>query len=180
MLRLPPLVAAVAAVAISGCGEVAGAKDAARYSAELQPLNDSKVEGRVTFAREGEHLTVSMRARGLEPNFVHGQAIHGFLAEDRAAECPGEEFGAERIEAREGEREYGRRLRKLEPFPSADSRGRIRYRRLTFNVEPDELEPLETKTIVLRGQREGGKGSRYLPNLPVACGRLRADARAEP
>lgn len=179
MLRLPPIVAVVAAVAISGCGEVAGAKDAARYSAELQPLNDSRVEGRVTFAREGEHLTVSMRARGLEPNFVHGQAIHGFLAEDRAAECPGEEFGAERIEAREGAREYGRRLRKLEPFPSANSRGRIRYQ-LIFNVNPDELEPLETKTIVLRGQREGGEGSRYLPDLPVACGRLRADARAEP
>ena len=105
MLRMPPIVAAVAAVAISGCGEQPGATDAARYSAELEPLNDSRVDGRATFAREGEHLTVSMRSRGLEPNFVHGQAIHGFLAEDRAAECPGEEFGAERIEARDGARD---------------------------------------------------------------------------
>ena len=173
MWRMPPLVVAVAAVAVSACGEQPGAADAERYSAELQPLNDSRVEGRARLAREGEHLTVRIKADGLTRHQVHGQAIHGFVADREAAECPSEEFGEDRIGPKEGASQYGRRLRKLEPFPTVGSDGGLDYR-LTFAADRDKLDPLETRTIVLRGVSEGG---RYRPELPVACGRIRLIAR---
>ncbi|HEV2771539.1 MAG TPA: hypothetical protein VGV57_01710 [Thermoleophilaceae bacterium] len=166
---MPPLVVAVAAVAISACGEQPGVADAVRYSAELQPLNDSGVEGRARLSREGEHLTVRVKADGLTRHQVHGQAIHGFVADREAAECPSEEFGEDRIGPKEGASQYGRRLRKLEPFPTVRSDGDLNYQ-LTFNIDPDKLDPLESRTIVLRGTSEGGK---YRPELPVACGRIR-------
>ncbi len=173
MRRMPPIVVAVAAVAVSACGEQPGPVDADRYSARLQPLNDSEVEGRARLAREGDHLTVRIKADGLERHQVHGQAIHGFVAEREPAECPPEEFGDEPIGPREGASQYGRPLRRLEPFPTVGSDGRLSYG-LTFNIDPDELEPLETRTIVLRGVSEG---ERYRPDLPVACGRIRSVAR---
>jgi len=174
-MRRMPLVVAVAAVAISACGEQPGSADADRYSAELQPLNDSGADGRATLAREGDHLTVTIKADGLERNQVHGQAIHGFLGERERAQCPSEEFGGARIDADEGETEYGPPLRRLEPYPTVGSDGRLTYR-LTFGVDPDRLEPLDTRAIVLRGASEGGT---YRPDLPVACGRIRSVARAE-
>ncbi len=170
---MPPIVVAVAAVAVSACGEQPGAADANRYSADLQPLNDSGVEGRARLTREGEHLTVRIKADGLRRHQVHGQAIHGFVAQREAAECPSEEFGEDRLGPREGASQYGRRLRKLEPFPSVGSDGELNYL-LTFNIDPEKLEPLETRAIVLRGVSKGGK---YRPELPVACGRIRLVAR---
>ena len=178
MSRVPLIGVAVAAVAVSACGERPGAADAGRYTADLQPLNDSGVGGRADVAREGEHLMVRIQADGLAPNWVHGQAIHGFTAERQEVECPAEEFGDARLGAEEGESEYGRRLRKLEPYPSADSKGRIDYR-LTHSIDPDQLEPLDTRTVVLRGASVGGDKDKYRPNRPVACGRLRLVARAE-
>lgn len=173
---MPPIVAAVAAVAVSACGEQPGPADADRYSAELQPLNDSGVEGRARLAREGNHLTVRIKADGLERRHVHGQAIHGFVAQREAAECPSEELGdVGGLRPKEGESQYGHPLRRLEPFPSVGSDGRLDYG-LTFNVDAEKLEPLETRAIVLRGVSEGG---RYRPELPVACGRIRLVARGE-
>ena len=172
---MPPIVVAVAAVAVSACGEQPGVTDAERYSAELQPLNDSGVEGRARLAREGEHLTVTIEADGLAPKRIHGQAVHGFLGERRAAECPSEASGDDGLLGwEEGASEYGPRLYRLEPFPTVESDGRLKYR-LTFNVDPDRLAPLDTRALVLRGDSTDGK---YRPDLPVACGRLSSVATA--
>lgn len=172
---MPPIAVAVAAVALSACGEQPGVADAERYSAELQPLNDSGVQGRARLAREGEHLTVAIEADGLAPNRIHGQAIHGFLGERRPGECPAEESVAGgTLGAEEGASEYGPRLDRLEPFPTVQSDGRLDYR-LTLNVDPDRLEPLDTRTLVLRGDSTGGK---YRPDLPIACGRITSVATA--
>ena len=168
MWRVPPVVVAmaVAAIAVSACGEQPGALDARLYSAELRPLNDSGVEGRARFAREGEHLTVTIAADGLERNQIHGQSLHGFFEEGRRAECPaGDEAQLRNFE---GAGVYGPPVRPLEPFPTVGSAGRLDYR-LTFTDDPDRLDPLENRTLVLRGVSDEGK---YRPDLPVACGRL--------
>jgi hypothetical protein len=62
------------------------------YVAHLHPVN-SKVTGLQTsgearFSIVGDHLTISLKARGLPPNIVHWQHFHGF-ADNRAASCPG-------------------------------------------------------------------------------------------
>ena len=168
MWRMPPVVVAmaVAAIAVSACGEQPGALDARLYSAELQPLNDSGVEGRARLARKGEHLTVTIAADGLERNQIHGQALHGFFEEGRRAECPaGDEAQLRNFE---GAGVYGPPVRPLEPFPTVGSSGRLDYR-LTFTDDPDRLDRLENRTLVLRGVSDEGK---YRPDLPVACGRL--------
>jgi len=167
---MPPVVAAVAAVAVAACGEQPGATDADRYSAELRPLNGSGVQGRARLDREGEHLTVAIQAEGLTPDRIHQQSVHGFVGERRAAECPVRESDDGRLASA-----YGPRLRALEPFPTVGSDGRLDYR-LTFTVDPEQLEPLETRTLVLEGASTDG--ATYRPDLPVACGRLRAVARA--
>jgi len=172
MWRMPPAVVAVAAfavaaVAVSACGEQPGPADADRYSAELRPLNDSGVDGRARLVREGEHLMVTIEADGLEPDQIHQQGVHGFVEDERGAECPaGDEA---RLTDEEGENVYGPRLRALQPFPTVGSNGRLAYR-LTFTVDPDQLDPLKNRALVLRGA-SGGEGT-YRPDLPVACGRL--------
>ncbi len=189
MWRMPPVVPvmaamAVMAVAVSACGEQPGAADAARYSAELRPLNDSGVKGRARLDMEREHLTVTIEADGLEPDQIHEQGVHGFLAEQRGAECPAQESGKGaspslralgRLAEDDGTSTYGRRLRALEPFPTVGSNGRLDYR-LTFTVDPDQLKPLENRALVLRGASPDG--GTYRPDLPVACGRLKPVARA--
>jgi len=173
---MPPVVAALAAIAVSACGEAPGAADADRYSVELRPLNDSGVEGRARLDREGEHLAVTIVADGLAPDQIHGQGLHGFVEQRRPAECADGESGDAGPPADdEGASAYGPRLRALEPFPTVGSDGRLAYR-LTFTIDPDQVEPLDSRALVLRGASRDG--APYRPGLPVACGRLRSVARA--
>lgn len=51
------------------------------YFADLQPLNNSGVDGVAVFAFDDDTdtLTIAVAANGLEPNLVHPHHIHGFV-----------------------------------------------------------------------------------------------------
>ena len=55
---------------------------ASTFTATLEPLNNSGVSGTAEFTLDGDQLTVTVNARGLEPNQVHPQHIHGLVDDD--------------------------------------------------------------------------------------------------
>lgn len=174
---------ALLVVAAPACGDarVPGDRrdEARRFSVDLVPLNDSGVEGAARMSLAGEHLSVDVDARGLEPNRIHEQHVHGLAVPGENTTCPrpGEDAGDDGVvDLREGGSAFGRSLRALEPFPTVGRGGRLDYR-LTLTVAPDELEPLENRVLVLRGRSSarGGMGAaQYVPDLPVACGEIRS------
>lgn len=170
MRRLSWLSAVLAALA-AGCAERPPGE---RYSTSLRALNDSGVRGSATATLAGRHLTLDIHATGMEPNRTHGQHLLGFARGTREAECPPGERdgdGSASVEAREERPPSGRRLA-LEPYPTVDSDGRLDYR-LTFTVDPEEVEPLRSRVLMLRGMSTGtggDPGAEYAPSLPVACG----------
>ena len=50
---------------------------ASSYTATFEPLNNSGVSGTAQLTLDGDQLTVTINARGLEPNQIHPQHIHG-------------------------------------------------------------------------------------------------------
>jgi len=169
--RLSPLAALLAVLAL-GCAERPPAE---RYSTSLQSLNDSGVKGKATATLAGRHLTLDIRATGMEPNRTHDQDLQGFPRRPREAACPTDEQDRDRsglLEAGEEESRSGRRILALEPYPTVESDGRLDYR-LTFTVDPDAVEPMDSRVLVLRGMSTESGGSPtddYAPSLPVACG----------
>jgi hypothetical protein len=167
------LAATGAVVALSGgCG---GREEPERHTARLDPVNSSGVRGEATMAVVGDHLTLHVRARGLEPDRIHGQDIHGFVGLDEAPRCPrgGEDLdGSGAVEAAEAERAYGQLVERLEPFPTVGSDGRL-DNELTYDANTRRLRPLVQRVLVLRGGTAERDGERqYVPTLPVACGRI--------
>ncbi len=59
-----------------------------RYRVNLRPLNNSGVHGRADIILDGRELTVTVRARGMTPDMIHPQHIHGQKSDVGAAECP--------------------------------------------------------------------------------------------
>ncbi|MDQ4143934.1 MAG: hypothetical protein M3198_09370, partial [Actinomycetota bacterium] len=79
-----------------------------RFRAELAPVNDSGVSGNAAVSVFQDEVRVAIDARGLTPNEVHPQRIHGF--EGREASCPDENDdtnGNGIVDAREAEAAYG-------------------------------------------------------------------------
>lgn len=147
--------------------------DNRRFAAELRPLNDSAVKGEATLALDGEALIVRIDARGLERNRVHEQAIHGRRGRAGDASCP-QGGGSGRLTAQEAERRYGPSILEIEPYPTVRETGEVHYD-LVLTVDPDELSPLSERVLVLSGATIASQGQeRYEPDLPVACGVLRA------
>jgi hypothetical protein len=175
MSKLAPALAALAVTVAGGCG---GRDEPERHEAPLRPVNGSEARGAATIAVTGDHLTVHVRARGLEPDRIHEQAVHGFVGLDDRPRCPGpgdDRDGSGTVEADEGERLYGEEVARLEPFPTVGSGGRLDYEH-TFTVDTRRLKPLVQRVLVLRGGilRDAGE-ERYVPTLPVACGRITAE-----
>jgi len=165
-------------VVAAGCGDEGQLPgdpegDDRRFAVDLRPLNDSGVQGEGTLALDGEDLTVRIDASGLEPDRVHGQAVHGRTRSDADASCP-EGGGEGRLTAEEAENDVGPSLLEIEPYPTVGESGEIHFD-LVLTVDPDELSPLGGRVLVLSGAAVGGEGQeRYEPDLPVACGRLRS------
>lgn len=143
------------------------------YVVHLEELNDSGVEGTVRLSLDGDQLTVSVQATGLEPNMLHPQHIHGFTVENmgnaRNATCPTMEFDTNDdglVDLGEGVPAYGPVLLSLTPFPTADSDGNVSFEQ-TYTVDRKMLGPLQKRAIVLHGLTVEGT---YVPTLPVACG----------
>lgn len=142
----------------------------------LDPLNESGVQGKAILIQRGTRLRVVIVARGLEAGMLHPQHIHG-LDGDTEGACPPpeaaddisgvpEEAGDpdEFISLEEGAPFYGPVLLPLTPFPNA-ANGVVTYHQ-TFTVSGD-LGDLSDEVIVLHGMTlDGG----YAPTLPVACG----------
>lgn len=179
--RTLALVALLVTVA-PACGEAeaeSGREEAQRFTVDLRPLNGSEASGRATLSMAGEHLTVDIAATDLERNRIHEQHIHGLVVADEDASCATsaeDDDGDRFVGLREGMSAWGRSLRALEPFPTVGGSGRLDYE-LTLTVDPQELQPLENRVLLLRGRsadvNEEGGGAEYLPDLPVACGEIR-------
>jgi hypothetical protein len=84
-------VADIPAVAGSPQRAVAHHQPDAVYVAHLSPVN-TKVTGRAatgeaSFTIKGDSLTITVNARGVSPNIMHWQHLHGFT-DARPAACP--------------------------------------------------------------------------------------------
>lgn len=137
------------------------------YRVDLNELNSSGVEGRAILVLKGDTLKVKIRAKGLVPNALHPQHIHGQDGNVNATCPPASAAGPDGIlDLADGLPSYGPVLLPLEAFPTAEN-GTINYK-ATFTVNGDLLD-LSDEAIVLHG---GFVGSEYVASLPVSCGEI--------
>jgi hypothetical protein len=132
------------------------------FRADLESLNDSGATGVAKLRLKGRDLNIRIDARGLAPNLVHAQHIHGV----GNSECPPPEAaGADGIlSTTDGAPFYGPIVSSLttsgdtspaaglsiEIMPKADSRGEIHYRR-TITLAPKVAANLGAFQIVEHG-----------------------------
>lgn len=137
------------------------------YRVALRSLNDSGVTGHAQLILHGNQLWVILVARGLEPNMVHPQHIHGLAGSQDAVCPPPSAAGDDRLlTLEEGLPFYGPVLQPLDPFPMATN-SKVNFNQ-TFTVKGDLLH-LEDEVIVLHGMTVAGE---YIPTLPIACGEI--------
>jgi len=118
----------------------------------------------------GDQLTVKIKARGYEANKLHVQHLHGFANKQNSV-CPTISADTNNdgvVDLAEGLPSYGPIMLNFEPFPTADSNGRVDFSN-TYTVNVSDLGPLENRVIVLHGATVNGT---YEPTLPVACGQI--------
>lgn len=142
------------------------------YKVSLGALNNSGVHGMAHLMLDGDRLTVTVEAMGLEAGKPHPQHIHGFMENNRNSTCPTTALdtnGDGLIDLGESVPAYGPVLLDLAPMPTADASGKVMYTR-TFEVSKDLL-PLQNRAIVLHGLTVNGT---YIATLPVACGQVMA------
>lgn len=134
---------------------------------DLDPLNESGVEGKAILVQRDGRLRVTLIARGVVPGMLHPQHIHGLDGSENAT-CPtAEDAGDDGVLTLvDGLPAYGPVLLKLTPFPMAPH-GVINYHQ-TFEVDGD-LADLSDEAIVVHGGFVDGE---YVPTLPVACGEI--------
>ena len=150
-----------------------------RFAVDVRPLNGSNIDGRGELSLTGKRMTVDVEAGGIASDRIHEQHLNGLAVADQEAICPSDSDDDDSdglVELGEARSAFGSSIEALEPFPTVGDRGRLDYE-LTFTVDPEQLEPLENRLLVLRGLSTGRRGTRasgYLPNVPVACGEIRA------
>ncbi len=146
------------------------------FTVDLDPLNNSGVDGTAYLSLDGDSLTVTIHATGLEPNRVHPQHIHGHekpvTQNNGNATCPtsaADVNGDGLVDVGEGVPNYGPVQLVLAPFSTTPD-GTLHYSQ-TF-TDLSGLEPvntLQTNAIVLHGMSVNGV---YSPSLPIACGQI--------
>lgn len=165
-LAVPALVLPATAAA-AGSDRSSGTQN---YRATLEELNHSGATGTAKLQLRGDQLTVTIKARGLLPNSVHAQHIHG----KGTSECPPPSAaGADGIlNVVEGVPFYGPIVTSLttsgdtsaaaglavDLMPVADDRGRIDYRR-TVTLPADASRDLEDYQVVQHGVDLNGSGA---------------------
>ena len=137
------------------------------YQVDLDPLNESGVEGKAHLKLKDGQLRVIITARGLVPNQTHPQHIHGLDGNTNAV-CPtAADAGDDGVLTLvDGLPAYGPVLLPLTPFPEAKN-GNITFKN-TYEVSGD-LADLSDEAIVLHGGIVDGG---YVATLPVACGEI--------
>lgn len=141
------------------------------FRVELDELNDSGASGVARLRLEGDQLHIRIRARGLAPNLVHAQHIHGV----GNSECPppdsmpSQHTGPDGttqnfLSTTDGAPFYGPIVSSLttegetspaqgltvELMPVADAKGRIRYDR-TITLPAEVAEDITDFQIVQHG-----------------------------
>ena len=155
----------------SGTQAAAQSSGATRvYRVQLNELNDSGATGQAVLRVKGTTLSVHLIARGLAPNLVHAQHIHGI----GNSECPPNGFdpnGDGVTSTAEGVPFYGPIAASLttsgdtspaagltiELMPVADAQGRINYKR-TFTVDQSIARNLAAFQVVQHGVDLNGNG----------------------
>jgi hypothetical protein len=168
------VVLVVLALSLSLLTAVAAAHEGTRhFVAQLDALNNSGVSGVAHLTLDGDTLTVTVMATGLEADKLHPQHIHGF-ANPSNSTCPtiaADANGDGLVSVGEGAPNYGPVLRALTPFTTAPG-GTIVYEATFSGAELDGLQPLPTlqnRAIVIHGLSVAGA---YDASLPVACGQI--------
>ena len=152
------------------------------FRADLQALNNSGISGYVELARQGDRLTVQVKAEGVEPNQIHIQHIHGRIGEDgeaRESNVPGEAFDTDGdgfVELAEGIPSYGPILLNLsspqgaglDGFPTAPG-GKVDFEQtydlsstsgFGMGLDSTNLLPFELREFVIHGLTvDGSKGA---------------------
>ena len=132
------------------------------FRSQLMELNDSGATGTAKLQLRGDELTIRIQARGLVPNLVHAQHIHGI----GNSECPPMSAAGTDglLSTADGLPFYGPIVTSLtvrgdtspaaglsiELMPVADDRGRIDYRR-TITLPEKVASDLEAFQIVQHG-----------------------------
>ncbi len=170
LLALPLLVGIFPCVTLADDEE-----DGQKYVAEMIQLNSSGVYAEIELTLlSGNRLKVEIEASGMEPGKPHPQHIHGKDNPKTNASCPGPEAdrdGDGLVSVGEGLPAYGPIILPLVPFDLVDAGGNLDYE-ATFTVNPQALQPLHKRAIVLHGMTVNGA---YVPSLPIACGEIVAD-----
>lgn len=169
MNRSQPLIAAAVALPLLLGGGAAAAADGATghastqvYRTTLSELNDSGATGFAVMQLRGDELTIKLKARGLLPNAVHAQHIHG----EGNSECPPDSAAGSDgvLTTVDGLPFYGPIATSLtvtgstapsagldiEIMPVADSKGRIDYTR-TITLPDDVAANLQDFQVVQHG-----------------------------
>ena len=137
------------------------------YQVQLTELNDSGVTGSAVLVVRDGTVRVQLKARGLVPDSLHPQHIHGLEGSTNATCPPPSAAGDDGVLTLvDGLPFYGPVLQPLTPFPMAE-KGMINYHE-TFEVDGDLLD-LSDEAIVVHG---GFVDGTYVATLPVACGEI--------
>jgi Cu/Zn superoxide dismutase len=170
VLLLLVLLTSLALVSVASADS--GVRGVRSWTADLQPLNNSGVSGWANLTLDGDALTVTIHATGLEPDKTHAQHIHGLAENPSNRTCPTPDADANGdgiVDVGEGVPFYGPVRLGLTPFTTAPG-GIIDYTQ-TF-TDLSGLEPVNTlqnRAIVLHGLTiDGG----YVGSTPVACGQI--------
>jgi len=150
------------------------------YCTDLDPLNNSGLDGAAILRLAGNKLTVSILAMGAEANKVHAQHIHGKIDGSNATCPPLSAGGADNlISLAEGLPYYGDVLLPLQIYPTASAIGEIDYQEsfilgqgglISAANLNSMLNPLINRVIVLHGKTVNGS---YDGSLPIACGEVK-------
>lgn len=172
-------ITAVGLLAISSVASGDGSGASRHWVVDLEPLNDSGVSGTAHLVLDGDELTVSIDATGLEAGKPHAQHIHGSVENTGNATCPPSSADADGdgiVSVGEGLPFYGPVLLPLTPFSTAPS-GAIDFDATYDGSALEGLAPinaLQNRAIVVHGLTIDGV---YVGSTPVACGQIRPEPR---
>jgi hypothetical protein len=170
----------IATLALGGCAASlfatatpTASQTVTHYVVTLAALNDSGVTGAVTLTRKGNILSVTVTLAGATPNQPHMQHIHG--SHDATATCPTAAVASPNgvITLAAGTPYYGPVALPLEPTPTADATGNIRWTDMYAISSTDDyaMAPLTQHVVLIHGMMYNGA---YDQVMPAACGTIRA------
>jgi hypothetical protein len=143
------------------------------YMATLRPLNASSVSGTVRLDLTGSSFTVTIQARGLEPNKEHYQHIHGNQGGTVACPTKADADASGHITVDQGLAVVGPIALDLFPYPGVSGPGSVDWSHtyMLSATELSDLAPLTGHVVVLHGMTYHGIYDRA---QFVACGAIQA------